>query len=68
MRAAGNVRIDVDEAEIFGLYRPNGAGNTALFNVMTASYKPPSGSVALAGTSLKGLNPSQLVNAWNART
>ncbi|WP_251361003.1 ATP-binding cassette domain-containing protein, partial [Staphylococcus aureus] len=51
-----------------GLIGPNGAGKTTLFNVITANYKPTSGSVTLAGTSLKGLKPNQVVNAGIART
>ena len=50
------------------LSAPNGAGKTTLFNVITANYKPTSGSVTLAGTSLKGLKPNQVVNAGIART
>ena len=58
LRAIDNVSFHVDEAEIFGLIGPNGAGKTTLFNVITANYKPTSGSVTLAGTSLKGLKPN----------
>lgn len=68
LRAIDNVSFHVDEAEIFGLIGPNGAGKTTLFNVITANYKPTSGSVTLAGTSLKGLKPNQVVNAGIART
>ena len=42
----------------FGLIGPNGAGKTTMFNVITANYKPTSGSVTLAGKSLKGLKPT----------
>ena len=45
LRAIDNVSFHVDEAEIFGLIGPNGAGKTTLFNVITANYKPTSGSV-----------------------
>ena len=68
LRAIDNVSFHVDEAEIFGLIGPNGAGKTTLFNVITANYKPTSGSVTLAGASLKGLKPNQVVNAGIART
>ena len=68
LRAIDNVSFHVDESEIFGLIGPNGAGKTTLFNVITANYKPTSGSVTLAGTSLKGLKPNQVVNAGIART
>ncbi|STT52800.1 branched-chain amino acid transport system permease LivM [Klebsiella pneumoniae] len=68
LRAIDNVSFHVDKAEIFGLIGPNGAGKTTLFNVITANYKPTSGSVTLAGTSLKGLKPNQVVNAGIART
>lgn len=68
LRAIDNVSFHVDEAEIFGLIGPNGAGKTTLFNVITANYKPTSGNVTLAGTSLKGLKPNQVVNAGIART
>ncbi len=45
LRAIDNVSFHVDESEIFGLIGPNGAGKTTLFNVITANYKPTSGSV-----------------------
>lgn len=54
LRAIDSVSFHVDEAEIFGLIGPNGAGKTTMFNVITANYKPTSGSVTLAGKSLKG--------------
>ena len=68
LRAIDNVSFHVDEAEIFGLIGPNGAGKTTMFNVITANYKPTSGSVTLAGKSLKGLKPNRVVNAGIART
>lgn len=54
LRAIDNVSFHVDEAEIFGLIGPNGAGKTTLFNVITANYKPTSGSVTLAGHVAEG--------------
>jgi branched-chain amino acid transport system ATP-binding protein len=68
LRAIDSVSFHVDEAEIFGLIGPNGAGKTTMFNVITANYKPTSGSVTLAGKSLKGLKPNRVVNAGIART
>ena len=63
LRAIDSVSFHVDEAEIFGLIGPNGAGKTTMFNVITANYKPTSGSVTLAGKSLKGLKPNRAAKA-----
>ncbi len=58
LRAIDNVSFHVDEAEIFGLIGPNGAGKTTLFNVITANYKPTSGSVT-GGHVAEGLKPNR---------
>ena len=62
------VGFEIWRGDKVALVGPNGAGKTTLFNVITANYKPTSGSVTLAGTSLKGLKPNQVVNAGIART
>lgn len=68
LKAIDNVSFQVNNAEIFGLIGPNGAGKTTMFNIITANYQASAGEVTLAGHSLKGLKPNQVVNRGIART
>ncbi|EHD20102.1 MULTISPECIES: ABC transporter ATP-binding protein [Brenneria] len=68
LRAIDGVSFTLNPAEIFGLIGPNGAGKTTLFNVITANYKPTSGTVMLGSEKITGLKPNQVVNRGIART
>ena len=66
--ALNDVTLCVKQGEIFGLIGPNGAGKTTLFNVLTGLYTPSAGRVNLAGRSLRGLKPNQVLQRGLART
>jgi branched-chain amino acid transport system ATP-binding protein len=66
--AIDEVSLDVEAGQIVGLIGPNGAGKTTLFNVITRLYKPDSGSLAFAGTSLLRTPPHRVVRRGIART
>jgi branched-chain amino acid transport system ATP-binding protein len=68
VRALHSVDLDVEEGSIHGLIGPNGAGKTTLFNVVTGIFPPTAGDVRLAGRSLIGRKPHQVVRAGLART
>jgi branched-chain amino acid transport system ATP-binding protein len=68
LTALDEVNFQIDEGEILGLIGPNGAGKTTCFNVMTGVYKPTSGEVRFAGTSLTGLKRHAITRLGIART
>lgn len=66
--ALNAVNLSVNQGEIYGLIGPNGAGKTTLFNVLTGLYTPTTGSVQLAGKTLRGLKSNQVLQRGLART
>ena len=68
LRALGNVDIEINEGEIFGLIGPNGAGKTTLFNCITGVYRPTEGSVIFQGAPITGKRPDQIVHIGICRT
>ena len=68
LRALGDVNIDIQEGEIFGLIGPNGAGKTTLFNCITGVYAPTKGKVGFAGGAITGKRPDQIVALGICRT
>lgn len=68
LRAIDNVSFGIDNGEVFGLIGPNGAGKTTMFNVITANYKPTSGSVKLLGEEITRYKPNKIVTKGIART
>jgi len=68
LTAVSEVSLDVADRELAGLIGPNGAGKTTLFNLVTAVYRPTSGSIRLAGESTSRLEPHQLTARGIART
>jgi ABC-type branched-subunit amino acid transport system ATPase component len=68
VHALQEVDCDVDEGRVLGLIGPNGSGKTTLMNILTGVYRPNSGTVSLAGSSVIGLRPYELVKEGVART
>ncbi|WP_375410542.1 ABC transporter ATP-binding protein [uncultured Methylobacterium sp.] len=66
--AIADLHFDVRPGEILSLIGPNGAGKTTAFNVMTGFLKPSQGEVRFRGTSLKGLQPHEIVRLGLSRT
>ncbi|HEX8417664.1 MAG TPA: ATP-binding cassette domain-containing protein, partial [Methylobacterium sp.] len=66
--AIADLHFDVKPGEIVSLIGPNGAGKTTAFNVMTGFLRPSQGEVRFRGTSLKGLQPYQIVRLGLSRT
>src|ERR1700730_4224001 len=50
--ALDGVSFDVPQGAIVGLIRPNGAGNTTLFNCLSRLYVPNSGEILFEGRSI----------------
>src|SRR5947209_7106999 len=58
----------VDEGEILGLIGPNGSGKSTIFNMLSGTFRPTSGSMKFAGSDISGLPPHQIINGGIGRT
>ena len=68
LAAVQDVDLQVWPREIVSVIGPNGAGKTTVFNLITAIYRPTSGSIRLSGQSLLGLSPDRVVRRGITRT
>src|SRR5579884_3750778 len=66
--AVQDVDLQINHREIVSVIGPNGAGKTTVFNLITGIYRPTSGDISLAGKSIVGLNPDQVLVRGIART
>ena len=68
LTAVQGVDLQIRPKEIVSVIGPNGAGKTTVFNLITGIYRPTSGDIRLAGKSIVGLNPDQVLVRGIART
>src|SRR5712691_10954945 len=68
LAAVQDVNLQIWPREIISVIGPNGAGKTTVFNLITGIYRPSMGDIRLAGRSLAGLNPDQIVLRGITRT
>lgn len=68
LAAVQDVELEVYPQEIISIIGPNGAGKTTVFNLITGIYRASSGDITLAGRSLVGLKPDQVLKRGIART
>src|SRR5947209_14288682 len=68
LAAVQGVDLSIWPREIISVIGPNGAGKTTVFNLITGIYRPTTGDIRLAGRSIVGLNPDQVVIRGIART
>src|SRR5437764_7103212 len=68
LAAVQGVDLQIRPREIVSVIGPNGAGKTTVFNLITGIYRPTSGEIRLAGRSIVGLNPDQVLVRGIART
>lgn len=66
--ALDGLDFDLRAGEFVGLIGPNGSGKTTFFNALTGIYAPASGSVALSGTDITGLQAQQIYDSGMTRT
>ncbi len=52
--------LEVGASELLCIIGPNGCGKTTLFNVITGTFPPDSGSLTFDGVSISGLRPHQV--------
>ncbi|MGH6891099.1 MAG: ATP-binding cassette domain-containing protein, partial [Dongiaceae bacterium] len=68
VRALDNFSLRINSGEIRGLIGPNGSGKSTAFNVITGLYRPGSGDIRVAGSSVVGLRTDQIASRGVART
>jgi branched-chain amino acid transport system ATP-binding protein len=68
VQALRDLSFRAPPGKIIGIMGPNGAGKTTLFNLVTAVYRPSSGTIRFGGAALQGLSPSRVSRAGIART
>ncbi len=68
LAAVQDLDLEVRSKEIVSVIGPNGAGKTTVFNLITGIYRPTSGDIRLAGQSLMGLKPDEVVKRGITRT
>lgn len=68
LTAVGNVNIQIQEGEIYGLIGPNGAGKTTMFNLITGIYSLTEGEILYNGSRINGLQPYEIADTGVTRT
>lgn len=68
VRAVSHVNLEIPRGALIGLIGPNGAGKTTIFNLITGSVKPTSGSIVFKGKSIIGYTPDVLCHLGISRT
>jgi branched-chain amino acid transport system ATP-binding protein len=68
LAAVQDVDLEVYPQEIISIIGPNGAGKTTVFNLITGIYRTSIGDITLAGRSIVGLKPDQVLKRGIART
>ena len=66
--AVSNVSFKVDQGEILGLIGPNGSGKSTIFNMLSGTLVPTSGSINFAGSEIAGMAPHRIINSGIGRT
>src|ERR1700704_6185032 len=66
--AVSNVSFKVDQGEILGLIGPNGSGKSTIFNMLSGTFAPTSGSMKFDGAEISGLAPHRIINLGIGRT
>ena len=66
--AVNDVGLTVEEGQIYSLIGPNGAGKTTLFNLISAVFRPTSGTIRFRGNDLTRLPTHALAGLGIART
>jgi branched-chain amino acid transport system ATP-binding protein len=66
--AVSNVSFAVEQGEILGLIGPNGSGKSTIFNMLSGTLVPNSGSIRFEGRDIAGQAPHRIVNLGIGRT
>ena len=67
VRALDGVDVRIEEGEFVAIMGPSGSGKSTLMNILGCLDRPTSGTYALAGEEVSGLNKVQLAAIRNRR-
>ena len=68
LQALSEVKLHIEQGQVYGLIGPNRAGKTTFYNVITGLYTPDSGSFELAGKAYEPTAVHKVAQAGIART
>lgn len=68
IRAVQNLNLTLTEGQITGLIGPNGAGKTTIFNLLTGTTRPDTGTVLLRGQDITGWSLHRVANHGMVRS
>ena len=68
LRAVDDVGFEAGKDRITAVIGPNGAGKTSLFNLISGSLRPDSGTVVFDGEDITGLKPYLVARRGISRT
>jgi branched-chain amino acid transport system ATP-binding protein len=66
--ALNHVSFEVEPGEILGLIGPNGSGKSTIFNLLSGTLAPTSGSIKFLGAEVAGLPAHRIANRGIGRT
>jgi branched-chain amino acid transport system ATP-binding protein len=68
LTAVKNVTASIEKGEIVGMIGPNGAGKTTVFNLISGTYLPDSGTILFEGERIEGKTDYQVCQKGICRT
>lgn len=68
VKVADELTFQVKAGEALGVIGPNGAGKTSMFNLITGTLQPDSGSIAFDGQDVTPMNAAKRCRAGMARS
>jgi len=66
--AVNDLTFHVNEGEVLGLIGPNGAGKTTVFNMISGTLRPTTGTIAFNGHDIHGLVANRIARHGIVRT
>jgi branched-chain amino acid transport system ATP-binding protein len=68
VKALQEIDLVIEQGEFVGLIGPNGAGKTTVFNLVTNSVRPASGSIYFKNQEITGKSPDRINHLGISRT
>jgi ABC-type branched-subunit amino acid transport system ATPase component len=66
--AVDNMEFSVAEHEVMGIIGPNGSGKTTMMNMISGTFKPTSGTIAMKGARISDLSAQEITRRGVGRT
>jgi branched-chain amino acid transport system ATP-binding protein len=68
VRAVQEISLAIEPGEFIGLIGPNGAGKTTIFNLITNSVQPTTGTILFKNVNISKLSPDKINHLGISRT